>query len=231
MSEVDRQIANATAFLERSRARRAGPRKRGLVDRAARATKFAIGGAFAVLLGALITGLFVPLGVTGILLTFLLMLGAMCLGVFFSREPEVAQADLGRTSLKSLPDQTARWLDGQRLALPAPAQTLADSIGTRLDLLAPQLATLDEREPAAAAMRRLIADELPELVSGYRRVPEPMRRQDMNGLNPDRQLIEGLTVVDSELKRMSEQLAAGDLNKLATQGRYLELKYQGEGAG
>jgi hypothetical protein len=41
-------------------------------------------------------------------------------------------------------------------------------------------------------------------------------------------LIEGLNVVDAELQRMSEQLASGDLYKLATQGRYLELKYQGD---
>jgi hypothetical protein len=34
-------------------------------------------------------------------------------------------------------------------------------------------------------------------------------------------------VVDSELERMSTQLAAGDLKALATQGRYLELKYLG----
>ena len=47
-------------------------------------------------------------------------------------------------------------------------------------------------------------------------------------MSPDKQLVDGLTVVDSELTRISEQLATGDLNKLATQGRYLELKYQGE---
>jgi hypothetical protein len=50
----------------------------------------------------------------------------------------------------------------------------------------------------------------------------------MNGLNPEKQLIDGLNIVDSELTRMSEQLASGDLVKLATQGRYLELKYQGD---
>jgi hypothetical protein len=33
--------------------------------------------------------------------------------------------------------------------------------------------------------------------------------------------------VESELSRMTEQLASGDLDKLATQGRYLELKYKG----
>jgi hypothetical protein len=50
-------------------------------------------------------------------------------------------------------------------------------------------------------------------------------------MSPDTQLIEGLNVVDAELQRMSEQLASGDLHKLATQGRYLELKYQGDSDG
>mgnify|MGYP007088053675 CR=1 FL=1 len=31
---------------------------------------------------------------------------------------------------------------------------------------------------------------------------------------------------DAEIGRMSEQLASGDLDKLATQNRFLELKYQ-----
>jgi hypothetical protein len=59
-------------------------------------------------------------------------------------------------------------------------------------------------------------------------VPKHLRRDGLNGMSPDTQLIEGLNVVDAELQRMSEQLASGDLYKLATQGRYLELKYQGD---
>ena len=86
-------------------------------------------------------------------------------------------------------------------------------------------------EPAAMEIRRLIADELPELVNGYLRVPQHLRRDGLNGMSPDKQLVEGLTVVDAELQRMSEQLASGDLHKLATQGRYLELKYQGDPEG
>ena len=90
---------------------------------------------------------------------------------------------------------------------------------------------LDENEPAAAEIRRLIADELPELVRGYGRVPEALRRANTNGMIPEKQLVDGLSVVDSELTRMSEQLARGDLEKLATQGKYLELKYQGDPLG
>jgi hypothetical protein len=229
VSEVDRHIAKANEFLERSRDRRDQPRQRqSAMKRAGRALKFSIAGVAVILLGALVTGLFMPLEVTGVMITALGALGAVALGVILSREPIVSQDMLVKADIKTLPHTTSLWLDAQRKALPAPAQALADSIGVKLECLAPQLQALDEREPAATEIRRLIADELPELVAGYQRVPENLRRDGLNGLSPDKQLVEGLAVVDSELKRMSEQLASGDLNKLATQGRYLEIKYQGD---
>jgi hypothetical protein len=229
VSEVDRHIAKANEFLERSRDRRDQPRQRqSAMKRAGRALKFSIAGVAVILLGALVTGLFMPLEVTGVMITALGALGAVALGVMLSREPIVSQDMLVKADIKTLPHTTSLWLDAQRKALPAPAQALADSIGVKLGCLAPQLQALDEREPAATEIRRLIADELPELVAGYQRVPENLRRDGLNGLSPDKQLVEGLAVVDSELKRMSEQLASGDLNKLATQGRYLEIKYQGD---
>ena len=143
--------------------------------------------------------------------------------------PEPTPQQIARTDLPLLPRQTERWLEAQRPALPAPAQTLADQIGIKLEAMAPQFARLDPQEPAAYELRKLVAEELPELVEGYKRVPEGMRREERNGgASPDKQLIEGLRVVDEELLRMSEQMASGDLDKLATQGRYLELKYRGE---
>jgi len=105
---------------------------------------------------------------------------------------------------------------------------LVNDIGRKLDTLGMQLQTLNESEPIAGELRRLIGDELPELVNGYNRVPQHLRRDGINGMSPDKQLVDGLGVVDTELTRLSEQLASGDLNTLATQGRYLELKYQGD---
>jgi hypothetical protein len=55
-----------------------------------------------------------------------------------------------------------------------------------------------------------------------------MRKAGINGISPDQQLADGLSVVSSQLSRLTEQLAQDDVNKLATQGRYLELKYQGD---
>lgn len=228
MNSTDEAIAKAEAVLTRVSQRDVRQRVRRAGRRAARVTKYGMASAAAILVTALVIGFFMPLGVSGIMLTMLAMMGAIALAIFLSAEPEVAIEALPKSPIKALPNQTARWLDQQRAMLPAPAQQLSDGIGLKLAALAPQLQTLNENEPAAAEIRRLIADELPELVRGYGRVPEGLRRADINGMVPEKQLVDGLSVVDSELTRMSEQLARGDLEKLATQGKYLELKYQGD---
>jgi hypothetical protein len=194
-----------------------------------RRLKYAFFAVLAVALAGGLIGSFVtPLGIWG----FFLMLVAMAI-VFFGilgwpQAPEPTPQQMAKSDLPLLPLQTERYLEAQRPALPAPAQRLADEIGIKLEAIGPQLAQLDPREPAAFEFRKLMAEELPELVEGYKRVPEGMRRSERNGSSPDNQLVEGLRVVDEQLARMSEQLISGDLNKLATQGRYLELKYRGE---
>ena len=173
-----------------------------------------------------------PLGIGGILLAVMLFFGLALGAVMWPSGVSVAKGPpVATTALAQLPLTTEAWLETQRPALPPPAQRLVDGIGLKLEQLAPQLNALDEKAPAAFEIRRLIADELPELVKGYERVPLHLRREGINGISPDKQLVEGLAVVDSELARMSSQIAHGDLNALATQGRYLELKYQGESAG
>jgi hypothetical protein len=185
----------------------------------------------AVALGAALFGLFIaPIGIEGLLLTFVAMAAAAGVMLFWPSAPEPTAATLVQTDLAALPLRTEEWLERQRPALPAPAARLVDGIGLRLEALAPQLQGLDPREPAAVEVRKLIGEELPELIDGYRRVPEALRRETRNGMSPDRQLVDGLGVVDSELKRMTEQIASGDLHRLATQGRYLELKYRGDEA-
>ena len=204
------------------------PQPRSIFNRVRRAVKYALAGAGAVILATFIWGFVSPIGIAGVMLAFLAMLAAMCAGVYFSQEPVVSVEKLREVDLKRLPQSTDRWLQAQRRALPAPAITLVNDIGRKLDTLGVQLQTLDEREPIAGELRRLIGDELPELVNGYNRVPQHLRRDGLNGMSPDKQLVDGLGVVDTELTRLSEQLASGDLNTLATQGRYLELKYQGD---
>jgi hypothetical protein len=177
----------------------------------------------AILLAAVAWGLIIgPIGGTGVMAVALGIVLAWIGTILFSAEPEANAEQLPQVPLKALPNRTEQWLDTQRPALPAPANRLIDQIGVRLEGLAPCVQHLDEREPAAMEVRRLVGEELPELVRGYQRVPQQLRRQ-----GPDAQLVEGLRVVESELARMTQQLASGDLDKLATQGKYLELKYRG----
>ena len=228
MSNSDDILARATAVLDRTQVRQHV--ERGARSAAIRFRRALITG-LAIIVGAFVYGLAVgPLGIAGVLAVAMVFVLATLLALLLptSRPVRVPDAkSLPTTPLPQLPSNTKAWLDSQRLALPAPARSLADGIGVKLAALSPQLATLDEREPAAAAIRRLIGDELPELVKGYQAVPHALRKADTDGIMPERQLVEGLSVVDSELSRMSEQLARGDLERLATQGKYLELKYQG----
>jgi len=233
MVDSGRVIEQAEALL-----RRMSPEARRLAQRARyrrwqafarRITRAAIA-VLAVATGAALFGLLVmPLGMEGLMLTFVAMAVAAGAILFWPSAPEATPETLVKTDLAALPLRTEEWLERQRPALPAPAARLIDGIGIRLETLAPQLQSLDPREPAAAEIRKLLGEELPELIGGYQRVPHGLRRENRNGMSPDKQLVEGLTVVESELGRMTEQLASGDLHRLATQGRYLELKYRGEG--
>jgi hypothetical protein len=228
----DEVLARAEAALQRhGTAPRLEQRARAAQRRSAgRKAMRIIWAAAAILLAVIVAGFILPTGVgtTGVMIAGLVFMLIALAIVMMPGERLPDAAALGTTALAQLPMRTETWLASQRALLPAPAQRLSDGIGLKLEALAPQLQTLDEREPAAAEIRRLIADELPELVKGYGRVPPALRREGIDGMAPDKQLIDGLTVVDSELARMSEQLARGDLEKLATQGKYLELKYQGD---
>ena len=234
MTDVDRLRARADELIERSRARAPATaadqrmRRRREADVVRRVSRIAIADG-AILVGAIIFALAVaPLGITGAMIVGLALIAATLAFAIIpgGSAPEIEQ--LSQVPLKALPKTTEHWLDAQRPALPAPVLGLVDSIGVKLEILAPQLAALDENQPAAGEVRKLIGEQLPELVKGYQRVPEPLRRVERNGLTPDQQLAQGLQVIDDEIAEMSAQLAQGDLDLLATRGRYLQIKYQGD---
>lgn len=191
-----------------------------------RKVKWALWALLVIIIASAVTGFIIPLGTTGVMVALGVMIAAVLLIAAAPTEKRVRTEALATTELKALPLQTEIWLENQRKALPAPAATLVDSIGVKLETLAPQLERLNPQEPAAQEIRRLLADHLPELVSGYQSIPAPLRREERNGRVPEKQLIEGLSVIDAEIGRMSEAMASGDLDKLATQNRFLELKYQ-----
>ena len=229
MSRSDRVLADAEAVLRRHSERGQSLSARARQRRNAglmRKVKYAFWAVLTVLLGSVVAGFVLPLGTTGVMIALGVMIAALLLIALLPTETKVKSEALAQTPLTALPLQTEIWLENQRKALPALAITLVDSIGVKLETLAPQLERLDPQDPAAPDVRRLLSDHLPELVTGYQSIPQPMRREQRNGRVPEQQLIDGLGVIDAEIARMSEQLASGDLNKLATQNRFLELKYQ-----
>ncbi|ONF95450.1 hypothetical protein [Sphingomonas jeddahensis] len=229
--ETDQALARARGTLDRVRlqsfdmpatTRRSRPR-RSVAKRAA-----AIGAAnVIILLAAAIIGLAImPLGIFGALAVVLVMM-AVTLAIAFAPGPRpVTHEKLVKSDLKALPMQTTRWLDAQRPALPAPAVQVADRIGLRLDTLGKQLQALDDGAPVGADIRRLVAEQLPDFIRDYQRVPVELRGAERNGKTPDRQLVEGLELIEREIGQMSEELARGDLDSLETRGRFLEMKYK-----
>lgn len=230
-SEIDREIARADEVLNRSRERyttlNARAKKRRDAEILTRVGRIA-GAVGAILIAAMVLGWFIPLGMGGALIVMALLIAAT---LFFGMMPasqEVAPEKFGEAPLATLPLRTEEWLDRQRASLPGAAMGTLDSIGLKLETLAKQLRTLDEGEPAAAEVRKLVGEQLPELVKGYQRVPDQLRTVDRYGQSPDRQLVEGLSLIDQEIAQMSAQLAQGDLDALATRGRYLQVKYRGD---
>ena len=176
-------------------------------------------------------GYAIPIGMPGVLAALIVWVVACVAIAMSSRERPATSDALAATRLHQLPDVAGRWLESQRTALPAPAVRVADDILYRLEGMTPRLAQLHPNEPAAAAVRKWLCVELPDRVTGYHAVPPGLRdRAGSGGQSADSHLIEGLGVIDAEVARMTEQLARGAFDEVATQRRYLELKYDGAGS-
>jgi hypothetical protein len=178
---------------------------------------------------ALITGGFFlgPRGTEGLLLTPLTVIAAWALILFIGLRQKKAPQALPKGEIAALPAHTSEWLDFQRQGLPWAAQQKLDDISLKLEALTPQLRRLDAAAPGALEARRLLADELPELVRGFQKLPPSLQRKPLHGgPTPEHRLIDGLATIDEEITRLHDRLAADDLHALATQQRYLELKYK-----
>jgi hypothetical protein len=152
------------------------------------------------------------------------ILAAAWAGIGYAARPRaLTAAHLSEAGLAALPGATAAWLEAQRPALPPPAVQLVDRISARLEAMTPQLAALDPREPAADSVRRLLSAELPRLIEHYRTIPETLRAG-----SADARLVDALGIAETQIGRMTEQLATGAFDDLATQHRFLELKYEGD---
>ncbi|WP_423141965.1 hypothetical protein ACOYW6_00935 [Parablastomonas sp. CN1-191] len=165
------------------------------------------------------------IGVTGIILVALL--GALMLGglITFPRLETPSVASLGKSDVRSVVGRTELWLERQRPALPPPAVTLVDQLGVQLDALGLQLDGLDDGQPAAVEVRKLVGETLPGLVSNYTKIPRHLRGEARGGTTPDQQLTESLGKISAEIDSVTRQLASGAIDNLAIQTRYLDYKY------
>lgn len=240
MSEVDDQIARSRAMLQRvtedyrrgggQRDRARVSRQRQVRDVGKRVTRIALADAVLLIL-AVVIGLLTPIGLFGFLGVIVLMVLVTVLLAAWPAERAIPFERLVESDIKALPAQTERWLAAQRPQLPAPAAQLVDRIGQRLEVLSPQLAKVENDAPEASEVRKLVAEQLPAFVNDYARVPATLRTQERNGRSPDAALVDGLKLIEQEIGEMTQRLAAGDLDQLATRGRFLELKYKDEGQG
>lgn len=236
-NDPDRVLAEARSSLTQQRAggrrlrpigRRSAERRRNHLLRKAVRIALAVTAVLVVAMGAgLLLG---GIGFTGL---FLAILAAIILAVIFGtwprlRIPEVDE--LNRGDVKTLVGNTELWLESRRPALPAPAAGLLDRIGSQLDVLGVQLEGLDDKRPEAVEIRKLIGENLPDVVSTYTRIPAHLRTESQAGRSPDEQLTESLDRISTELDGITRQLASGEIDGLAVRTRYLGYKY-GEGLG
>ncbi len=229
MTDVDRQIARSADLLNRTSAtyRQGLIRQQRSQNVARRVTRIAVADGL-ILLAAIVIGIIMPLGMFGALGIMALLIAVTLALAIFPTTPAPTPERLRAVDIKALPAQTQAWLETQRPALPAPAVTLVDQIGARLQTLQPQLALLRDDDPAAQEVRKLVGEQLPDFMKGYAQVPPPLRTVERNGKTPDAQLIDGLKLIDQEIGEMTEQLAQGTLDSLETRGRFLEIKYRGD---
>jgi hypothetical protein len=228
-SDLVRRLSDDVTY----RSKRRRKQRRRLLSRFLRAGLLMMFVTFVVIPSMIAGGfLFGPRGVEGLVAAPLLLFSSYALILYwtFKRRHELPAAlpALPKVSeIAQLPAHTDDWLEQQRSFLPYAAQTRLDSIGQRLEALKPQVEKLDPNQPVAAELRRLLAEELPELVHGYRKVPSGLQQKPLyDGPSPERQLLEGLATIDEQIGRMHERLATEDLHALATHQRYLDMKYK-----
>lgn len=232
--DSDRILTTANAAMAEQRlARATGPsigrrsrnlKQRHLLGRIWRTVLGVIG----VIIAAIGVGLAMDgIGFAGLFYTTLAAVLVAALLLRYPRLKVPTRQQLAQGSLKSTVGNTELWLESQRPALPAPAVRLIDHIGGQLDALGLQLDQLDEKQPAAAEIRKLVGEYLPDLVSTYTAIPAGLRAEPRAGGTPDEQLIEGLGRISGEVDSVTRQLASGRIDDLAIRTRYLDYKYGG----
>lgn len=158
-----------------------------------------------------------------------ILASCIAVGVFasFPKVKTPKRSDLGQGNPAQMVARTELWLEAQRPALPPPAVRIIDQMGVQLDALGLQLQTIDPAHPAAAEVRELVGEYIPETIENYRRIPANLRKEAHIGKSADDRLTESLGKLSGELDRVTRRLAEGALDDLAVKTRYLEYRYGG----
>jgi hypothetical protein len=228
--------ARRSLAVQRAGGRRLQPIGRRSAERRRRhASSKAVRMAIAVALIAVATiGAGLVLGGIGITGLFFAVLGGIVALIVLARWPRLEVPEIGqlnRGNVRTLVGNTELWLERQRPALPAPAVSVVDRIGSQLDVLGMQLENFGEERPEAVEIRKLVGEQLPEVVATYTRIPAHLRGEARDGTTPDRQVTESLGKISAEIDAVTRALAAGDIDALAVRNRYLDYKYGSAGPG
>ena len=230
--DSDRTLSQARQSLNDQRAggrrvgsigRQSAALKRGHVLRKLGRIGLVIAG---IWVAASIAGLIIGgIGWTGIILTVMATAIAFVVLARYPKMEAPTKASLKGGDVKSLVGRTEMWLETQRRALPPPAVKLVDHIGLQLDALGMQLNDVDPVHPALGDVRKLVGEHLPGVIDGFRKIPEHLRYEDRAGTNPNKQFMESLGLISTEIDSVTRQLASGAIDDLAIKTRYLDYKY------
>lgn len=230
--ESDRILASARQSLTQQRA---GGRRVGSIGRQSARLKWnhlgkKLGRILLVLAGiwlaSSLISLFVsPIGLLGLVATVLLSVVAFGVLATYPKMKAPTLSNLTEGDVTTMVGRTKMWLEKQRPALPPPAVKLVNHIGLQLDALGMQLKDVDPLHPAVGDVRKLVGQHLPQVVDGYRKIPDHLRYEDRAGSTPNKQFMESLGLISNEIDSVTRQLASGAIDDLAIKTRYLDYKY------
>jgi hypothetical protein len=143
----------------------------------------------------------------------------------FPRSRSLAGGHGTAGDLPALAQRTQGWLEVQRSRLPTKTQAAVDLLAIRLEELSPLLDTLNENDPVAHELRKLLGDHLPSLIDSYTSIPTTLTHQPHAGSTPAAQLHAGIATVAREVENIGKALASGELDSLAIRGRFLDTRY------
>jgi len=175
----------------------------------------------AAVIGAIIGGI----GFAGVMVVGIGTLAAILVLGKYPAMKMPQRADLQTENVRQLVAKTELWLEAQRAYLPKPIARSLSIVGRQLDELEPQLDEVDQKHPTAIEIRKLVGQDLPDLIEGFLKIPESLRYEDRGGTNPVKQLEKGLDTISRELASINRQLAQGSIDDLDIRNRYLDYKY------